>query len=138
MSKDEEHVGPSSKDQAGADEEHQVAPNTENAKADDEHQAEQDDQGTENPNEQVASETYGAGPSAANADEYAMHALVGYEPPIDCGIPMSPFERLKINCLDNMVNNQRNHYEFYVARFQHLDEQIEVVQTQRFEYGKDD
>ncbi|KAL9284934.1 hypothetical protein ACSQ67_024691 [Phaseolus vulgaris] len=74
----------------------------------------------------------------ANADEYAMHALVGYEPPIDCGIPMSPFERLKINCLDNMVNNQRNHYEFYVARFQHLDEQIEVVRTQRFEYGKDD
>lgn len=69
-----------------------------------------------------------------------MHILVGYKPPIDRGIPMSQFERLMINCMDNMANDQRNHYEFYAARFQHLEEKIEVVQTQLFEfqYGKDD
>jgi len=68
-----------------------------------------------------------------------MHALVGYEPPIDHEIPMLQFERLKFNRLVNMASDQRNHYDFCVARFQHLDEKIEVVQTHLFEfqYGKD-
>jgi len=133
VSKDEEQVGPSCKDQAEADEEDQDAPNTGDAGAD-EHQARQDDQGTKIPSEQVVGETHGAGPSVGNAYEYVMHALVGYEPPIDRGIPMSPFERLMINRLDNMASDQRNHYDFCAARFQHLDEQIEVVHTQLFEF----
>jgi len=53
---------------------------------------------------------------------------------------MSPFERLVVNRLDNFVNDQRTHHEFCVARFQNLDEQIEVVQNQLFElqYGQED
>ncbi|KAL9276982.1 hypothetical protein ACSQ67_025468 [Phaseolus vulgaris] len=52
-----------------------------------------------------------------NTDYYVMHTLVSYEPPIDRGIPVSPFERLMINHLDNMVSDQRDHYEFFVSRF---------------------
>ena len=63
VSKEEEQVGPSCEDQA-----RQI----------DEQQAEQDDQDIENPNEQAADETYEVGPSAGNADEYDMHALVGH------------------------------------------------------------
>jgi len=54
---------------------------------------------------------------------------MSYESPIDHGIPMSQFERLITNRLDNMASGQRNHYEFCAARFKQLNEQIEVVQT---------
>jgi len=30
--------------------------------------------------------------------------------------------------LDNLTMEQRNNHEFYTARFQHLDHQMEVVQ----------
>jgi len=52
---------------------------------------------------------------------------------------MSPFERLVVNRLDNFAHDQRTHHEFCMARFQSLDEQIEVVQ-QLFElqYGQED
>ena len=82
-------MGPSCEDQAEVNMEDQVALNDGDDEADNEHQAEHDNQGTENPNEQAAGETYGAGPSAGNADEYDMHAL----------------ERLMINCLDNMASH---------------------------------
>jgi len=59
--------------------------------SDDEHQVEHDDQGTKNPNEQVVGETYGVGPSAGNVNEYV--------------IPMSAFDRLMINRLDNMASD---------------------------------
>ena len=74
--------------QVGVDEEDQAAPNTGDA-GEDEHKVGQDDQSTEVLSEQAAGETYGVCPSAGNADEYGMHALVGYEPPIDRGIPLS-------------------------------------------------
>jgi len=53
---------------------------------------------------------------------------------------MSPFKRLMLRMMDNFVDEQRSHHEFFVARFHKLDEQIEVVQNQPFElqYGKDD
>ena len=102
-------MGPSCEDQAEVNMEDQVALNDGDDEADNEHQAEHDNQGTENPNEQATGETYEAGPSVGNANEYVMHALVGYEPPIDHGIPMSSFERLMINRLDNMVSDKRNH-----------------------------
>jgi len=84
VSKEEEGVGPSQEDQIGTNDGHQSTPNVGN-----QFEHEQDYQGTGNSTEQVADATYGTGPSAGNADEYAMNALVGYEPPIDRGIPMS-------------------------------------------------
>jgi len=53
---------------------------------------------------------------------------------------MSPFERLMIRRMYNFVDKQRSHHEFCVARFQNLDEQIEVVQNKLFElqYGRED
>jgi len=68
-----------------------------------------------------------------------MHALVSYEPPVDHGIPMSQFEKLMINRIDTMACDQEEHYGFRATRFQHLDEQIEVVQTQlaEFQYGRE-
>jgi len=68
---------PSQKDQTGTNEGHQSATNVGNQS-----KHEQDDQGIENPTEQVVDATYGAGASARNAKKYVMHALVGYEPPI--------------------------------------------------------
>jgi len=38
-----------------------------------------------------------------------------------------------INRLDNMTYDQINHYEFCAAKFQNLDEHIEVVHNQIFE-----
>jgi len=35
--------------------------------------------------------------------------------------------------MDNFADEQRNHHEFCVARFQNLDEKIEAVQNQLFE-----
>jgi len=40
---------------------------------------------------------------------------------------MSPFERLVVNRLDNFAHEQRAHHELCVAKFQSLDEHIEVV-----------
>jgi len=53
---------------------------------------------------------------------------------------MSPFERLLLGRMDNFVEDQRSHHEFCVARFQNLDEQVEVVQNQIFklQYAKED
>ena len=69
------------------------------------------------------------GPSVKITEDYVMHALAIYEPLVDYGIPMSQFERLMINRMDTMASDKKDHYEFCAARFQHLDEQIEVVQT---------
>jgi len=77
-------VGPSREDQNGTNDGQQTAPNVGNQS-----KLVQDEQGTENPTEQATDATYGAGPSVRGAEEYALHALVGYEPPIDHGIPMS-------------------------------------------------
>jgi len=107
VSKEEEQVGPSREDQIGINNGQQAKLNVENQS---EH--EHVEQGIENPTKQVADTNYGAGPSAGVVEEYALHALVGYVPPIDHGISMSQFERLMINCLDNMANDQRNHYNF--------------------------
>jgi len=53
---------------------------------------------------------------------------------------MSPFERLVVNRLDKFEHDQRTHHEFCVAKFQSLNEKIEVVQNQLFElqYGQED
>jgi len=69
---------------------------------------------------------YEVGPSDVNMEERI--------------ISMSPFERLMVNRLDNFAHDQRAHHEFCVARFQSLDEQIEVVQNRIFElqYGQKD
>ena len=52
---------------------------------------------------------------------------------------MSPFERLMASRMHSFADEQRSHHEFCVARFQNMDEQIEVVQNQLFElkYGKE-
>ena len=46
--------------------------------------------------------------------------------------PSSAFQDLSkvLDKLDHLTNEQRNNHEFYTARFQHLDLQIEVVQYQ--------
>ena len=62
------------------------------------------------------------GPSVDAAEDYTMHALVSYEPPIDHGIPLSQFEILMINHMENTTSDKKDHYELCVARFQHLDE----------------
>ena len=92
VSKDEEQVGPLCGNQAETYKEDQVAPNTG-----------LDDQGNEIPSEHAPGEAYGAGPSTENMNDYVAS--------------MSPFERLMINCLDNMAYEQRNHYDFCAARF---------------------
>jgi len=53
---------------------------------------------------------------------------------------MTPFERLVLRRMDDLADVQRSHHEFCVARFQGIDEEIEVVQNQLFEiqYGRDD
>jgi len=53
---------------------------------------------------------------------------------------MSLFERLVVKRLDNFAHDQRTHHDFYVTRFQSLDEYIEVVQNKLFElqYGQED
>jgi len=51
----------------------------------------------------VVGEVNGTSQSVGNDDEYAMHSFMGYEPPIDCGIPMSQFERLMINRLEKWL-----------------------------------
>jgi len=63
-----------------------------------------------------------------------MQALVAYEPLVYHGILMSQFKRLMINRKDKMGNDQKGYYEFSVARFQHLNDQIEVVQTQHADF----
>jgi len=50
---------------------------------------------------------------------------------------MSPFERLMLSRMDNFADEQRSHHELCVARFQNLEEQIEVVQNQLFELQYD-
>jgi len=67
---------------------------------------------------------YDVGPSAGNMGE--------------CITSMSPFERLMLSRMDNFADEQGSQHEFCVARFQYLDEQIEVVQNQLFQlqYGK--
>jgi len=42
----------------------------------------------------------------------------------------SRIEQIVIDKLDHLTNEQRNNHEFYIARFQHLDLQIEGVQDQ--------
>jgi len=87
--------------------------------------------GEENEGEVVATSdepvgAHEAGPSDVNMEEQITS--------------MSPFERLVLNRLDNFAHDQRTHHEFCVARFQSLDEHIEVVQNQLFElqYGQED
>jgi len=109
ISKDGEQGGSSSGNQVGADEDDQAAPNTGDDGVD-EHQVGQGDQDND-----VAGEAYGVGPGTGNMDDHIAS--------------MSPFERLMINRMDSMAYDQRNHYEFCAARFQNLDEQIEVVQN---------
>jgi len=41
----------------------------------------------------------------------------------------SIFEQTVIDNLDYLTMEQRNHHEFCIARFQHMDSQIEVVQN---------
>jgi len=64
-----------------------------------------------------------------------MHALVGYEPSTDRGIPMSQFERLMINCMTTWIMIKGTIMSYVLPVWQ-----IKVVQTQLFEfqYGKDD
>jgi len=86
----------------------------------------------------TAGPSVSVGPSTRIDEFYNMQALVAYESLVDHGIPMSRFERLMINRMDTMANDQKEHYEFCAARFQHLDKQIEAVQTQlgEFQYGR--
>jgi len=67
-------------------------------------------QGNEGPDE-----AFNACPSAKNLDERITS--------------MTPFERLMTSHMDNFAYDQRNHHEFYMARFQNLDEQIEAIQN---------
>jgi len=68
-----------------------------------------------------------------------MQTLVAYVPLVDREIPLSSFERLIVDRMDIMASDQKKHYEFYAARFQHLDYHIEFVQIQlvEFQFGKD-
>ena len=42
---------------------------------------------------------------------------------------MTPFERLILRRMDNLVDEQRSHHKFCVARFQSIDEEIEALQN---------
>jgi len=79
------------------------------------------------------------GPSVNVKEDYTMHVLVSYEPLVDHGIPISPFERQMINRMDTMTRDKKDHYELCETQFQYLNERIEVVQTQlaEFQYGRD-
>jgi len=46
-----------------------------------------------------------------------MHALISYIPLVNHGEPLSSFERMMLNRIYTMASDQRNHYEFFVARF---------------------
>jgi len=47
---------------------------------------------------------------------------------VDRGEPLSRFEQMVLEGLDCMASDQKGHYEFCVARFQHLDGQIKAIQ----------
>jgi len=46
-------------------------------------------------------------------------------PLVDRGIPFATFERKMLHRRDTMTHEQKDHYEFRDARFQHLDDQVE-------------
>jgi len=110
VSKDGEQDGSSSGNQTEANEDDQAAANTEDDGVD-EHQTRNGDQGND-----VPGETYGASLSIGIMDDRITF--------------MTPFETLMITHMDNLAHDERNHHEFCVAKFQNLDEQIEVVQNQ--------
>ena len=78
----------------------------------------------------------GARTSGTNGEN---HAMIPYVPLVGRGEPLSRFEQMVLGQLDTMANDQRDLYEFSVGRFQHLDNQIEVVQDQlaKMAYGCD-
>ena len=109
VSKDGEQGGSSSGNHAEDDGDDQVVANVEDDRVD-EHQT-----GERDHRNDVLGEAYGASPSTGNVDDRISS--------------MTPFERLVINHMDSFTYDQRNHHEFCMARFQNLDEQIEVVQN---------
>jgi len=73
-------------------------------------------------NEEQAEEV--AGEDAGLAEHEAAGGEAGQ------GSGYSKFEQMMIDKLDNLTMEQKNNHEFYTARFQHLDHQMEVVQDQ--------
>jgi len=73
-------------------------------------------------NEEQAEEA--AGEDAGPAEHEATGGEAGQ------GSGYSRFEQMMIDKLDNLTMEQKNNHEFYTARFQHLDHQMEVVQDQ--------
>jgi len=53
----------------------------------------------------------------ADAQEYAMNALISYEELINRGEPLSSFERLMLNRLDIISADQRAYHKMAEARF---------------------
>jgi len=47
-----------------------------------------------------------------------------YFPPIDRGDLFSSFVEMVLDQMDVIASDQKDHYEFCVARFQHLDHQV--------------
>jgi len=64
-------------------------------------------------------------------------AMIPYVPFVDTREPLYIFEQMVLRRPDTMASNQRDHYEFCAARFQHLDDQIEVVRNQLAELTYD-
>ena len=73
-------------------------------------------------NEEQAEEV--AGEDASPAEHEAIGGEAGQ------GSGYSKFKQMMIDKLDNLTMEQKNNHEFYTARFQHLDHQMEVVQDQ--------
>ena len=71
-----------------------------------------------------------------NAAVEAEDETVGNAADVNMGDAAAPsawfsnFDQLVIGKLDNLTMEQRNHHEFCIARFQHMDLQIEAVQEQ--------
>jgi len=40
---------------------------------------------------------------------------------------MSPFERLMVNQMDSLAENQRNLHELCESRFQHMDSRFQIL-----------
>jgi len=76
------------------------------------------------------------GPSSTIGDN---NVIIPYVPPVERGELLSKFEQMMLNKLNIVDGDQREHYEFFAARFQHLDDQLEVVQEQltELDYGWD-
>jgi len=78
----------------------------------------------------------GAGTSVVAAKEGMI--LIPYVPQVDRGEPLSKFQQMLLERLDTLTIKQRNHREFCATQFQHLENQIEVIQEQLAELVEDE